>query len=115
VRHCASACGCVAILRIGFPTFSGRTISANETGRVVSATITSASPVASSSRVRATTPSTEFSMGTSALSAAPLRTASRVAVTFAHAMSSSAGVVICFRAASVKVPEGPRYAYLLTR
>ncbi|CAB5052226.1 unannotated protein [freshwater metagenome] len=59
------------------------TISANETGKVTSPTINSGVPVASSSRVRATTPSTEFSIGTSAKWALPTRTASKAAVTFA--------------------------------
>jgi hypothetical protein len=41
-------------------------INAKETGKVTSPTIAKGSPVASSSSVRATTPSTEFSIGTKA-------------------------------------------------
>ena len=81
MRHCDSACGWVAIVVIvDWPAF---VIKAKVTGKVTSPATTSGSPVASSSKVRATTPSTEFSIGTRAKSAAPLRTASRAAVTFA--------------------------------
>ena len=61
----------------------GSVIKTKETGSVVSAQTTSGSPTASSSKVRATTPSTEFSIGTSAFSAAPVRTALSAAVTLA--------------------------------
>ena len=90
------------------------TIKAKETGKVTSATIVSASPVASSSSVRATTPSTEFSIGTRAKCAFPSRTELRAAVTFAYGLSESFAEVIFFSAASVKVPFGPKYPYVPT-
>ena len=61
----------------------GLVINAKVTGKVTSPAIVSGSPIANSSRVRATTPSTEFSIGTKAKSASPLRTASSAAVTLA--------------------------------
>jgi hypothetical protein len=70
--------------------------------------IVNGSPVASSSSVRATTPSTEFSIGTSANWASPERTALRAAVTFAYGIKTSESQVIFFSAASVKVPTGPK-------
>ena len=111
-RHWASACGCVAILRISVA--SCLTISAKDTGSVTSPTIDKGVPVASSSSVRATTPSTEFSIGTKAKCALPTRTASKAAVTFAYGIRESFEEVIFLRAASVNVPLGPRYAYVLT-
>ena len=75
-RVCAAACGCVATRR----TSSGRTPCGasrlNAIGTVISRVIISGSPVASSSRVTGTEPSTEFSIGTTAPSASPSRTAS---------------------------------------
>ena len=66
-------------------------------------------PVASSSRVALTAPSTEFSIGTIARSAAPSRTASTVACTVGHAMAPPrAAGSNAARAASVNVPSGPR-------
>ncbi len=68
-------------------------------------------PAESSSRVAATAPSTEFSIGTMARSAAPPRTASSVAGMLAHGIApSSADGSNSASAASVKVPSGPRYA-----
>jgi hypothetical protein len=59
-------------------------ISEKLTDNVVSPKTTNGSPIASSSRVLATTPSTEFSIGTSARSHVPFRTALSAAVTFAY-------------------------------
>ena len=65
--------------------------------------------MASASRVAVTAPSTEFSIGTMPCSAAPVRTASRVAwmltqgIAWPAAPGSNAS-----SAASVKVPSGPR-------
>ena len=92
----------------------GFAIKEKETGNVTSPAITNGSPVANSSSVRATTPSTEFSIGTRAKSALPSRTAMRAAVTFEYGISESDADVIFLSAASVKVPTGPRYAYVLT-
>ncbi|CAB4958455.1 unannotated protein [freshwater metagenome] len=86
----------------------GLAISAKVTGKVTSPAIVNGSPVASSSRVRATTPSTEFSIGTSANCASPERTALSAAVTFAYGIFTSVSQVILFSAASVKVPTGPK-------
>ena len=68
--------------------------------------------MASSSKVAVTAPSTEFSMGTMPRSAAPLRTASRVAWMLTHGRACPAAAASkASSAASVKVPSGPRYAY----
>ena len=53
-------------------------------------------------------------IGTKAKCALPTRTASRAAVTFAYGISESLDEVIFLRAASVNVPLGPKYAYVLT-
>ena len=63
-RHCASACGCVANLLISEIFTPGLTINAKLTAKILSPIIKSGSPLASSSKVLATTPSTEFSIGT---------------------------------------------------
>jgi hypothetical protein len=87
----------------------GRTSRANATGSTTSRVMTSGSPVASSSRVALTEPSTEFSNGTIAASASPSRTASRVAGTVGYGSSSARAAAGSERsAASVKVPCGPR-------
>ena len=58
-----------------------------------------------------TTPSTELSMGTTARSAAPVRTAASAAWIVAHGTGSVGSVPASVRrAASVNVPSGPRYA-----
>ena len=82
---------------------------AKATGSRSSAQMTMSGPVASSSRVALTAPSTEFSIGTIARSASPLRTASSVAWMVAHgsAPARAAGSKAA-RAASVNVPSGPR-------
>ena len=87
----------------------GRTSSENATGTVISARIISGSPCASSSSVTGTDPSTEFSIGTTARSASPARTASSATVTVEHGTSSASAVPGSDRSAcSVKVPAGPR-------
>ena len=66
-------------------------------------------PVAMASRVAVTPPSTEFSIGTMAASAEPSRTLSSAVFTFEDGMRmASAASGTCIRAASVKVPSGPR-------
>ena len=93
----------------------GRASSANATGSGTSAQITRSVllarsvPLASSSRVAVTAPSTEFSMGTMARSAAPLRTASRVAWMLTQGIACPAAALSkASSAASVNVPSGPR-------
>ena len=66
----------------------GLTSSANSTGTMTSALISSCGPTASSSSVAFTPPSTELSIGTTARSAVPACTASSVASMDAHAIAS---------------------------
>ena len=89
----------------------------NVTSSVVSAYTCSGEPMAKLSKVGDTDPSIEFSIGTHAYSATPSRTASSAAGVLSigscrKAAGSSPGtrpaVVSCSRAASVKVPSGPR-------
>ena len=83
----------------------------NATGSTTSATATSGSPAANESMVMVTAPSTEFSTGTQAASADPVRTASSAACTVSAGNSSSVLGSITRRAAcSVNVPCGPKYA-----
>ena len=111
-RHCAWACGWPPTVLISASSVPGRVSSANAIGSGCSAQMTRSGPVASSSRVAVTAPSTEFSMGTMPRSAAPLRTASRVAWMLTHGIACSAAAASkASSAASVKVPSGPRYAY----
>ena len=108
-RHWAAACGWVATRRTDVRAVPGRAISANDTGSSTSRVTISGSPTASSSSVVDTEPSTEFSIGTSAWSASPRRTASSAAPTLTCGCRSplaAAGTVR--RAASAKVPSGPR-------
>jgi hypothetical protein len=61
--------------------------------------------------VAVTTPSTELSMGTTARSAAPDRTAASAAWMVGHGTGSACAAASSARkAASVNVPSGPRYA-----
>jgi hypothetical protein len=87
----------------------GRASRLNAIGTVISRVIISGSPVASSSSVTGTDPSTEFSMGTTAPSASPPRTASSARVTVEQGCSSArAAAGRLRRACSVNVPSGPR-------
>jgi hypothetical protein len=87
----------------------GRASRAKATGSSISARMIRSDPVASSSRVAVTAPSTEFSMGTMARSATPARTVSSVAWMVTHGMAStSCPLVKASSAASVNVPSGPR-------
>jgi hypothetical protein len=71
--------------------------------------ITSGSPVANSSNVDATEPSTEFSSGTTAASASPLRTASIAAGTVGSGCGTPRDAAGSVRsAASANDPCGPR-------
>ena len=85
IRVWAAACGWVATYLMSSFVTPGRTSSENATGTVISRVILSGSPVASSSRVTGTEPSTEFSIGTTAWSAPPSRTESSATVTVEHA------------------------------
>ena len=64
-------------------------------------------PAARSSRVAVTTPSTELSIGTTARSAVPVRTAASAAWMVGHESGSAPGST-ARSAASEKVPSGPR-------
>jgi hypothetical protein len=91
------------------------TSSENVTGSRISRTICSGAPVASSSRVVATDPSTEFSIGTTAASASSARTASIAAGTVRCGNVSAPSASGTVRsAASANVPSGPRYAKRVT-
>ena len=89
----------------------GRTHRLNCTGSEISAAIIKGSPLASSSSVAGTEPSTEFSMGTKAAAASPWRTASSAEVTEPNACVGGCGSSAASRsnnAACEKVPSGPR-------
>jgi hypothetical protein len=108
-RHWVEACGWAATVRTAPSWTPDRAASTNSTGITTSRVITSGSPVASSSRVSAITPPIEFSIGTSAASASPARTASSASATLragSRAPRSAAGMVRS--ACSAKVPSGPR-------
>ena len=84
---------------------------ANSTGIAISSMISNESPCPSSSRVVATEPSTEFSIGTRAPKTFPERTRFRASRTDSAGISSALWAIgICKNAASVKVPFGPKYA-----
>src|SRR4051794_8074482 len=73
--------------------------------------MTRCSPLANSSRVAGTAPSTEFSSGTSAASASPERTASMARVTLLVGSRSASRAIASERsAACANVPSGPRNA-----
>jgi len=108
-RHCASPCGWVPTLPTRSRVAPGRATSANVTGRKISRVITSGSPLVSSSSVDGTEPSTEFSSGTTAASASPLRTASIASGTVGSGISTPVAAAGRVRsAASANVPSGPR-------
>ena len=108
-RHWACACGWPPTVLMSARPVPGRASSANATGSGTSAQITRSRAVGSSSRVAVTAPSTEFSMGTMARSAAPLRTASRVAWMLTQGIACPAAALSkASSAASVNVPSGPR-------
>lgn len=86
------------------------------TSRVISAKICSGSPASSASMVGSTEPSMEFSSGTQAKSASPLRIAASAAGVLSTGTGSTVGApgispaaAIWISAASVNVPRGPRY------
>ena len=107
-RTCASACGCEASRATPAMPVPGRAIRAKRTGRATSSTMTRRLPLASSSRVTDTEPSTEFSMGMRAQSTSSARTASIAACTdIAGTCSASAEAGIDSSAASQNVPARP--------
>jgi hypothetical protein len=107
--HCAAACGWVATRRTTCRPVPGAAIRANEIGSSTSRVTISGSPLASSSSVAATGPSTELSIGTMAPSASPRRTASSAAATVCCGWRSAFAAAGIERSAdSVNVPSGPR-------
>ena len=87
----------------------GLTSRANSTGTITSALMTSGVPLASSSSVALTPPSTELSIGTTARSAAPVLTASSAAAIVGYGTGSNSPVLCsALTACSQKVPRGPR-------
>src|SRR4051794_27970065 len=115
-RTCASACGWVATERTSASSVPGRAISSKVTARYTSSAMISGSPLASSSSVAGTAPSTEFSSGTRAASAVPERTASMASVTLLIGNRSAPAATGRARSAwCANVPSGPRKAIVVTR
>ena len=88
-RHWAWACGWPLTTLIPARSVPSRPSSANATGSRISVRMISARPVASSSRVAVTAPSTEFSSGTTPRSVTPSRTASSVAMIVGNGTASA--------------------------
>ena len=93
----------------------GRVTMLKATSRVSSAKICSGDPPARLSSVGSTVPSMEFSIGTQAKSAAPVRTASSAAGVLSVGSGPTSAppgtmtpATILSSAASLKVPSGPR-------
>ena len=108
-RHWAQAWPWVEIRRTSPGWTPGRAARTNVIATSSSLTIRSGSPTATASRVALTPPSTEFSIGTMAASTAPDRTSASAAPTVATGRRrASAAPGTWSRAASVKVPSGPR-------
>ena len=110
LRHCAHAWGWVPMRLMSSGRVPGRTASWKTTETTISATITRGSPWERESRVALTPPSMEFSMGTTARSASPRRTAVSAWGALVMGMSSAPAGAIWWTACSVKVPKGPRNA-----
>ncbi len=113
-RHWASAWGCDATRCTSASAVPGLAARTNLTETCSSATITSTgSEAASASSVAFTPPSSEFSIGTTAAVTSPERTASKQRPTVGSGTRSTcpAPLSTWSRAASVKVPTGPRKAY----
>jgi hypothetical protein len=105
-RHCGMACGWPPIRLMSPSAVPGLASSANAMGTCSSAMMTRL-PVARSSRVAVTTPSTELSIGTTARSAVPSRTAASAAWMVGQDSGSAPGST-ARSAASENVPSGPR-------
>ena len=80
-RVCASACGWVPTRRTSSSVVPGAATRENVTGRTASPMTVRGAPLASSSRVWATAPSTEFSTGTMDAETSPSRTPAMAAAT----------------------------------
>ena len=94
-------------------TVPGGAARTKRTGTTASATICRFPDRVSASRVAGTPPSTEFSMGTTAASTSPLRTASNISFWLRMGTRSTVSRRSCsvrrsMSAASVKVAAGPR-------
>ncbi len=114
-RHWASAWGWLATRRTSASAVPGAAARTKVTGTRCSATMTSGGVLPlRASRVALTPPSSEFSMGTTAASTSPERTASKHRPTVASGTRSAAAPAsprearTPARAVSVKVPAGPR-------
>ena len=108
-RHWAVAWGWDATTRMAPRSVPGRASSESRTGTSISRAMCSGSPVANSSRVPVTAPSTEFSKGTTAPSTEPSRTAAKASATVSTGMRSASRLSARLRSAiSAKVPSGPR-------
>ena len=106
-RHCGMDCGWPPTRLMSPSPVPGLASSANAMGICSSARMTRPFPVARSSRVAVTTPSTELSIGTTARSAVPSRTAARAAWMVGQDSGSAPGST-ARSAASENVPSGPR-------
>ena len=110
LRHCAHACGWVPIRRISSGRVPGRTASWKTTCTCISATMTRGSPCERESNVALTPPSMEFSIGTTARSASPRRTAASACGALVIGMRIAPAGATWWTACSVNVPNGPRKA-----
>jgi hypothetical protein len=109
LRTCAQPWLWVATERIADSSMSRRPTSTKLIGTRISRRICSASPLAMSSRVALTPPSTEFSIGTTAKCAEPSRTWASAVITEPTGSHWAVSVPGTWRsAASVNVPSGPR-------
>ena len=108
-RHWGWARGWPLTVRTSASLVPGRASSAKAIGSCSSAWICRSPPAVRSSRVAVTTPSTELSIGTTARSAVPARTAASAAWMVGQGSGWAAEAASSARkAASVKVPSGPR-------
>ncbi len=109
-RHCAHACGWVPMRRMSSARVPGRTASWKTTCTCISATMTRGSPCERESSVALTPPSMEFSIGTTARSASPRRTAASAWGALVMGRRTAPAGATWWTACSVKVPKGPRKA-----
>ena len=108
-RHWAVAWGWEATTRMPPRSVPARASRERRTGTSISRAICSGLPVANSSRVPVTAPSTEFSKGTTAPSTEPSRTAAKASATVSTGISSASRLSGRPRSAvSANVPAGPR-------
>ena len=96
--------------RISSGRMPGKTASWKTTCTCISATMTRGSPCERESNVALTPPSMEFSIGTTARSASPRRTAASACGALVIGMRIAPAGATWWTACSVNVPKGPRKA-----